>query len=706
LTALCAVLGIAPGGYGKSVALAHWMKAILAGKDQKHLCFFCTAPVFYQLLSNSQHTANPLNLNLADTRNLFKRFAESSNLPYSRLVLVIDALDELDGDPAKIGHLLEFVNDVTTQFHRVGFLKIVLSAREVTWNKYVLPEFAGKNPGWMISEKAGSVEFVTYTLPLLSHSELKEIIARHNRDRKRSIVYEGIEWELREMIRVPMHLHFLILLISRSVLIEDISADRLMYEYIDNLLYKTRYSEEKSDIVRKIIELSLQGQDVFSISKKQLKEIFPIHLKSESYYFAAYNNLVSLGILVEEKKKNKFGISVTYVHFRHLNFYYYLAALFLLDGSEQVRFDLFRQVAGRKENLEWKSNVIANLFRLAYQLELYETLKDFCTLPEEILSTITVRQAVGSSFRRDNRFRMELIRQYASHPVGQVQFFEWYVDTNYLFNNYVWRIREYLRYKRTPEAQLFGHGILFLAGFYSMNAKECWRQIRCLNQIEPDASVHPWPIGRRVSSNILYRYIVRNDPLRDLKGYISEYTSIAYQHHQYLEIGVIEFELTIMVALILLDEYELLMSMIVNAREHYDLDDPKHAGFSWMHMHQNRFADVFMEYARFKIDGSCSRKVPESWEKILDQYATVFDDFHYLILIHYFLFDYYMTVGDREEACVHHREGMNLARLARYDFYVIFLLKKGSVLDPKFGSMADRMIRSSGFYPSAQCFQP
>ena len=696
---------VAPGGYGKSIALAHKVKAWQARRTRRPLCFFCTAPVLYQLIISSRHSSEALNLNLSDSRNLFKRFSRDNSESYSHLVLVIDALDELDGNHAKMNHVMEFITDVTNQFHRAGFLKIILAVREVIWNGSILPGFAGRSPGWMIPEKADSVDSVASNLPLLSHSEVREIILRSNKKRKKNLVYDSIEWELREMIRIPLHLYFLSRLVSLAVPLEHISADQLMYEYIDDLVYKTRFSEEKSDIIGKIIELSLHYRNAFSVIKRELKEVFPIHLKSESHYYTAYNDLLSFGILVEEKMKNRFGVRVTFVHFSHLNFYYYLIALFLLNRSEIVDFELFRQIALREENLEWRSSVIANLFRLAYKHEIIDALRDFCKLPEEILSTITVRHAVGSCFRQDNRIRTDLVRAYASCPVGQKQFFEWYVDTNYLFNNYVVRIREYLEHKKTREAQLFGHGILFLAGFYSLNAKECGEQIGLINRIEPDRSIHPWPIGRRVSSNILYRHIVQNDPIDDLESYISGYTSIAYGYDQYLDKGVIEYEMMIMVAVVLLGEYKLLMRLIVNAYEQYKLDDPKHAGFSWMHMHQNSFAGVFLAYARFKIDGRCSRKVPEHWESILDQYASVFDDFHCLILIHYFLFDYYMTTGDMDKALLHHREGLELSRFAGYDFYEAFLLKKGAVLDAGYGPAADQMIRSSGFNPSANCFQ-
>jgi hypothetical protein len=696
---------VAPGGYGKSLALAHWIKSLMSSEDHRPLCFFCTAPVFYQLLSGSKRTSTVLNFNLSDSRNLLRVVAETIGETDTWLVLVIDGLDELEGSPEKMNYLLEFVNDAANQYFRAGFLKIILSSREVTWNKYFRPEFEDKKPGWKVPEKTDSVDTVTSNLPLLSHSEVKEIIARYNSAQTNSIVYESIVWGMKEMIRVPLHLHFLTLLISNAVPVESISVDRLMFEYMENLIFSARYSEEKLDIVKKIIELSPQTKEDISISKAQLKAVFPIHLKTESFYFAAYNDLLSYGILVEEKIRNKFGVGVTTIHFRHSNFYYYLVALFLLDGSEEVSFDMFRQIADSKESLEWRSNVIANLFRLAYQYGFYNALEKFCMLPEEIISAITVRHAVGSCFRQENRIRMDLIREFAKSPAGQEKFFEWYVDTNHLFNNYVLRIREYLEHKKTREARLFGHGILFLAGFYGMDAGECMEQIGYLNGIEPNSSIHPWPIGRKVSSIILHRYIVKDDPFNDLEGFISSYTSIAYEYQMYLEKGVIEYEMMIMVALVLLGEYKLLIGLVLNAYKYYKLDDPKHAGFSWMDMHQNRFAELFLDYARFKIDGKCNRKVPEQWESILDKYATIFDDFYFLILIHYFLFDFYMDAGDFEKALLHHNEGMKLSKFAKYQFYEAFLLKKGSVLNEDFGIRADSMIISSGFNQSARCFQ-
>jgi hypothetical protein len=697
---------IAPGGYGKSLAVAHWIKAHQTSKTAQNLFLFCHASMFNQLLIQSKHSSRKLNVNLDDSRNLFQQFSMNQSGELQKLVLVIDGLDEPEINTKSIIQLASFVRNAATLFMDKSFLKIVLVIREVTWNKFLLPEIASNHPGWLLYSNVDSLESGHSNLPVLSNSEVKEIIALHNRNHKKPIIYDCIDWRLRELIRIPLNLFILSSLTSRSVTMSEMTPDLLLLEYINTLVFKVRFAEEKAEIIWKLIEFSLENPAGYSVKKSQLKDIYPIHFRKEFNFFLAYQDLVSKGILDEVQVQNKYGLYVTEIRFRHTNFYYFLTALYFVDHNNRIDTKLFKSILDHHQGIEWTTNVLSYVYQLAYTNEEYDVLKEFCKLDETILSSQPIRHAVGAAFRQSNNIRIPLINEFAKNPLGQVHFFERFVDTNYIFNNFEYRIREYLKNKKTNEAILFGHNILFLAEFLKMNRYGCGKQMAIIDQIEPDHQIHPWPIGRKVSTTIMYRYIINKDPIPDLESYIEHYRSIACGYENYLTNGVIEFEMSIMVALILIEEFEVLIKMIDHASETYNLADPAHEGFSWMHQHQNHLCGIFRDFASFKCSGTTDAKLISKCEKSLNNYVSIFDDFQYLILINYFLFEYNMFSGKEGVAAGNLQNALDLSRYAKYTFYETYLLNKGSVVIPEYGSKSIKLIKSSHFNAESPSFNP
>jgi len=689
---------IAPGGYGKSIGLAHWIKQKTRSKSNKDVFLFCPAMVFHQLLTRGVQSSEILNLNLSDEANILKRFSAGESGSDQRLVFVIDGIDEISPSPGKIKQLIDFVTEASNLFHADGFLKIILSVREVSWQRYILPGFVKSDPDWLQYSKTENFEVGYSNIPNLSGSEVKKIIELFNRANNSNIIYECIDWEMRELLRTPLNLYFFNLLFS-SEQDAKITSDELIREFANMQIFKTSLAEEKSDIIWKIIELSLKKGNDFSVKKNDIKEAYPVHLKKESNYFDAYQELLSMGILMEEKIENKYGLPITKIRFGHINFYYFLTALYLINGYEVINNELLSFVASAKKSLEWSSSVLSYIYQIAYKSEDYEAIKDFCDLPDELISTLSVKLAVGSSFRKPNGIRNRIIRKYAAHPSGQEYYFENFVDTNYLFNNFELRIGEYLKYKKNPEAILFGHSILFLGRFLSLDQSGCKKELDIISSIKPDSNIYPWPIGRLVSAKILYSYFVEGVPKVDIDGFIREYRDIAYSYESYLENGVIEFEMYIMIALMLTGEYSSLITLIENAFECYQVDDPKHSGFSYMHQHQNQIPKLFLEFAQFKTGLILKNGFHLRWEKALDNYASTFDDFQYLILLNYFLFDYYSSTGMQSKAVTYFQAATDLASHAEYRFYNVYLHMKCPDCSFQKTQEAQELLKLSGFSP-------
>ena len=104
----------------------------------------------------------------------------------------------------------------------------------------------------------------------------------------------------------------------------------------------------------------------------------------------------------------------------------------------------------------------------------------------------------------------------AAHPAGQEFFVESFVDLAYLNGAYGEILAEYLRHKLMAEAQLFGHGTLFLGEFLAED-EGAWRaRLRQLLDLPVPAETHAFPRGRRAFAEIVAAW--QDAPDRPLPG--------------------------------------------------------------------------------------------------------------------------------------------------------------------------------------------
>jgi hypothetical protein len=94
----------------------------------------------------------------------------------------------------------------------------------------------------------------------------------------------------------------------------------------------------------------------------------------------------------------------------------------------------------------------------------------------------------------------------AQNKTAQVFFYERFPYIDGLAHEYYTRaLRLYLHSKRTTEAQIFGHALLFLSHFLQNKKEDAAAMHEQLLRIKPDASVHDFVQARALGSRILYK---------------------------------------------------------------------------------------------------------------------------------------------------------------------------------------------------------
>jgi len=684
---------IAPGGYGKSTALAHWAETRL----EKNICLFTSASLFVSLLDPGIQDMKSLHIRPESRNSIFNLLVSNHEFGNKKLLIILDALDEISSEADKLHSLVDFMFDVANRYSAPNKIKIVLSTRESVWAEHLAFRFEKvMDKNWF--EPIDSLLESGYTnIFTLSNSEIREIIAKYNKPKTEPLIYECIPWNIRELIRIPINLHYVNVLYRKTASINHITRHAVIREFIRETIFNSRHAEQKEDLIWKVLTLIDAGEHRTRISKNELKVHYPVHLKREKAYYQAYADLLAYGVFLEYREENKYGIYVTYLGFKHMNFFYYLLVLFKIRENDGLDTNLLETIAAEGKEELWASNMIAILYQIAFENEDFSSLENFCNLPEALLGSLPVRLAVGNSFRENNSIRDKLIIKYASHEMGRTYFFERFVDINFLFNNFAFRIEEYLKHARNDEAVLFGNSILYLSGFLSMNMDKCDSYFSIIDGIEPHSKIHPWPIGRRLASQILQKQFIKNEEIDDLDKLIQNQTRIAYSYPGYLANGLVEFELYVMMALVLVQKFEVLDRLLANIFSYYNLAKTDYSFSALMGKNQNSLPIYFLEYAEYKQGRYNQPKLPGLWERAIDNFTATFDDYQYLILLNWFLCDYYFTGEEMEKSLECFNTALELSQYAGYEFYKAFLLKNNPMKNEEQIVEADRMIAESGF---------
>lgn len=728
---------IAPGGYGKSIALAHWYRSV---SKMSH-CLFTPATIFHNMVERKGSAARSIELNLDRPGNFYETLLNGGASPDRPLVLIIDSVDEIGAGKDQLFEFIDYLFDVANTYGDSGSLKIVFALRESVWNDYLSRRFERFEATSWFEREAPLLETGYTNLAFLTNAEIRAIIeqsgqagqsadkgqspqathsvhgaqspqatqsphtghltlsAQPNQSKKIPFIFECLPWDLRELARIPINLYFIGEVLRKKGSLEDIAHLDITRAYVNEFIFKAQYAEEKEDLIREVIRLMDHNGAYQGVLKNDLKRTYPVHLKREAAYYNAYRDLLNRGIFIESREENNFGVYTTKLAFRHHNFFIYLYALYLIGENGGLDFRLISSIAHLRKNELWIPHLVAILYEIAYENEELDAISRFCELPERLLESLPVRLAVGTSFRRENSIRNQLVSQYAASPAGRIYFFERYVDVNYLFNNFRFRIAEYLKHAPEGEPQLFANCILYQAGFLKMDKHAARRYHAVLEGIHPDEHYYPWPTGRKVAAHIVHAYFVEKREVDDLKGMIDHYTDIAHSHPGYLGRSLVEFELYILTALALVKEYEVLESVAEGVVEKYGLTREPSVRESVVRKNQNSIPFYFLEYAKYKLGRSVYPRLAGYYETAISNYTTTFDDFQYLLFLNLFLVDIYSAERHFDRAGIAYSRALELSRMASYDLYTAILLNNDPYRDKEKLERAAGMIAASGFNP-------
>lgn len=553
---------IGPGGYGKSIALAKWFeKAITKKTHSKDIIIFIQAISFNSITNSETFFEDWLmhQFGISAESNFLKNLtSQNASLP-GRFILVIDSFDEANLTGAKLDKVYSLLTDFLLRFSAFPWFKVIVSSRLHDWNRFV--PFIISNEKWYHIEQE-SISADGANIPLLSSNEIQLLFDNTiNKNFTKLTLVDELSLELRETLSYPYFLQLFTAIFhpeSQYLLNDQIE---IFHEFLNKIIYNSIYSEEKIDIINKIIELSDYGLNPINVKKNSLKDVYPIHLKLAGNYYAAYEDLISFGIITEDEIVSKYGGYSKIVRITDSNLFEILIVRAFIEKDEEISISLFLQIQEKYFGHELLPKLIIRLYQFAYKNRLLQPLMSFFDLNPQTLEVVLKSPALAVALRKDDYLRKHLLPIYSSIPMARKYYFEDYPDFNYITGSFLVSLDYYLKHYDTDEEEIIGFILNVYSGFFSLDDGRIERYYSKLKDFTPNGNVKPNIAGKWFGCKLLYAYFLKNSKVDSIIEDAINYLKLIRLSDTYCY-GA--FESSFYSALVITNQYKVLSRLTKN----------------------------------------------------------------------------------------------------------------------------------------------
>ena len=674
----------APGGYGKSTLLGKWIES-KNSINKNDILIFTSALIFENTFQhNGQHT-HFIDFSGNNTNSI--QSIQDLHLSKGKFIIIIDGIDELSLNIEKLKRFVLWFVNFLSQHSNYDGLKVIFSLRDITYEKYLLSAF----------RQAQTELFNKISVPLLKQEEVLSILqtAFNNKDQN-SVLCHIANPEITSLLQTPINLALYKANLGHKKN-NEVSTHSLYQQLLNTYVYESFCAEEKIDIIESILNETIGQNTNFNVRKNLIKKQYPIHLKQNGNYYLAYNELINDGILHEFVNDENVQLATYYTGFKHINFYYYLSAFYIIKQHEGLDCELLNRIINDYENLEFKINVLCHLFCIGFESENLNVVCHFFDLDEDIFSTINLSIVIGICLRKRSTFQQQVINTLASKPKAQKYLFELFVDVNNLVLSFNDQLKEYSRYKNDNESQIFTTSLHLYHSLLTLNKTEAEKYYAILAQLEFNEKTFPWPVGRKVAYTLLYDAFCDNKTNVYSLEELLKIREIAYAkfHTGYQKEFL--FDVSIVFALMLSSNYQLALNYGQEAIS--IVEKIKHTNDFYYYAESFHYDVIcsLLTYARYKLGFDIHIKAVKELTSFAVTNASHYSSYQYIILINLFASELLLQLGDEKNAKNYFRMAVRLCKHAKYDLLSAVVYFNNPFDNEKLKREGKRMLESSGF---------
>ncbi|PAW92364.1 hypothetical protein CKK33_02190 [Mucilaginibacter sp. MD40] len=300
-----------PAGYGKTLALCHWLEERLLNNDENNnqdvVLFFSTSAlmnaflsgqdIHYWLLALLGYTAND------DVPSILNQYQERGGKFY----LIIDAFDEHVYKPEQYNLLLAQLVDILALYRFSSWFKLILTMRSFTW--------INKKHQFNITEEKWFIRFIgdansAINVPVFDAAEIRQLALNINQNENYNTSAD-ISLQFSHPLYFQFYYkqnpgNFTLSNISKASTYEMVAAFKL------NKVYTGQNAADKIQLIQGLTEEMDIANGNFTVLRAKVNSLV-------KHYSQAYHDLLSVGYLIETNKSTGLHYNV-YIEFINLHF--------------------------------------------------------------------------------------------------------------------------------------------------------------------------------------------------------------------------------------------------------------------------------------------------------------------------------------------------------------------------------------------------
>ncbi|RXQ97543.1 hypothetical protein EO244_01250 [Ancylomarina salipaludis] len=664
---------VAPGGAGKSTMLAKWYERVSQDSQNKDVILFFNATFMINCLNSDFMLERWLEEQLNSTSKTYlKHFLDKPKTCEGKIILILDALDEVSYDNTKLERLFLQLNQFVANRKDSKNMKLILTSRTSTWEKFVLPFIQRENSlydAWYEIDLDLDQEDKR-NFPPLNGFEIQHVFDETiNQQFFYELKVENLDYYQRNTISNPFFLELFIKTYSPNKKSDINDGYKLINEFLKNKIYYSRYSEEKIDILKAILKILKYGKDSHSVKKMELKSILPIHLKTAGNYYYAYEEMLSYGLISEYVSVNEYNGYCKFVKIYNEQLFEVLLVKELIENNGGISFDLFKQIEEEYQEFELKDRLIAQLFSIAVESDNYESLSRFFELNEGTLTSSAVTDILTTVITNMDDSKIDLIKTYASGTRSVEFMLALSGNLNRLCGDFS-KVVEIISETNADESvRIKSLSLLLMTSLMSLEQELSDKYYNLLVETKPNSGCSAYSIALRFTSILFYNHISgKSNDIELLKVFY--YRQMAYcQVGDRYESWSGEFEVLVCNALFYMQSYHKVIQLIDDAELFYD-QLPIKAHFS-----NHKLLRAYKLVAQSKLGMKLSASQVQELEFCNDSLISS-KAYPVQIFFKSFLAGIYFEDGNRDFQERHSNRAFAISEFARYDFCKVSLLTK------------------------------
>jgi hypothetical protein len=485
----------APAGYGKTLALCHWVEERMALTDCNDVILFLS----YSALMNAHLCGRDLSdwlfaLMGYSTEEDLVTLLKSQQTKGMCFFLIIDGVDENASKGKEFHFLINQLIDIVLMHRFNDCFKLVLTMRSSTWVNNRC-SFESERDIWFLGDLINQKQFSN--VPLLNIWEISELSTNIN-----PAIQENSAISVAEVLSHPLYFQFYYKEYKNNFTlqnIDEVCTLELISRFITDKVYTGSYFAEKSFLIRAFITEMDIKDGRFKVNKCDVIEVIKKHQN-------AYAELLSIGFFYELNTGDDI-LQKTNIEFGNTYFLEFSIARTLIFDNKELFDNRLVQAVNQLLNNNSKPGVVKwylihaaktgqyNSLHLLSKIEL--TTNDKLNMIR-LLSNLLNKSALKTD-------ENDALTKHYDQDCNQ-DFFEYYFGLELINTHYSKCLEGLLRYKLSNEKKILLYATRAIASVIELDLNGLEKDLNLLNAFSSEDYLE-FPINPLTCLKGIYGYL-------------------------------------------------------------------------------------------------------------------------------------------------------------------------------------------------------